>query len=94
VPATRREQAIELTELGLGPLAVLTDRHVFGPEPVTDAQVEEFWSQVFAERRRMSGVVSRRRRWWAAINIATFLPAAVSAALRTGRPRPGAGATS
>lgn len=73
-PATRREQAVELAGLQLGSLAVLTDRHVFGPEPVTDADADGFWSQVQAERKRMSSAVSRSRRWWAALNLTTFLP--------------------
>jgi hypothetical protein len=81
-PATRREQAIELTALQLGPLAVLTDRHVFGPDPITEAAAEEFWSHVHAERKRMSGTVSRRRRLWAAVNVTTLLPAALRAGLR------------
>jgi len=87
-PATRREQAMELVGMRLGPLAVLTDRHVFGPEPVTDAAAEEFWTQIRAERKRMSGAAGRWRRWWAAVNVVTFLPAALSASLRAAaRPR-------
>lgn len=85
-PATRREQAIELAGMQLGPLAVLTDRHVFGPEPITQAAAEEFWAHVRAERKRMSGAVSRWRRWWAAVNVVTLLPAAVRAAAHPKQP--------
>lgn len=98
IRTTRREQASELAGLALGPLAVLADRHVFGPGPISETDAHEFWSRVRSERRRMSDTVSRRRRWWAAINVATFLPVGLRAALRsapgTVKPATGTGASS
>ena len=84
--ATRREQAIELHWLGLGPLAMLTDRHVFGPDAITDADAHGFWREVDAERKRMSGTVSRWRRWRAALSVASFAPPRRADASRSAGP--------
>ena len=69
---TRREQGSVLSLHEVGDLARAADAKVFGQADPLDHDVAEFWSQVSEVRKRMSRAVGLRRRWWAAVNVASL----------------------
>lgn len=69
---TRREQSARVASTGAPQLAVLADRHVFGPVQPAEHVASAYWSEVDAERRRMSREVTRRRRIRAALSLRTL----------------------
>ncbi|MDP3890860.1 transglutaminase-like domain-containing protein [Nocardioides sp.] len=73
-PATRREQSRSLEPAAAGAVALAerADTHVFGPEPPESAAAAAYWRDVEAERRSMSSLATRRRRWLAAVSPASL----------------------
>ena len=73
---TRAETAArlesELPAMGAATLASRADRAVFGPDDLPDAASDEYWTQVLAARRSMSGSLPWRRRFFAAISLRSF----------------------
>ncbi|MFA6298285.1 MAG: transglutaminase-like domain-containing protein [Nocardioides sp.] len=69
---TRREQSTRIASDGAPQLAVLADRYVFGPAQPAEAAASSYWTEVDAERRRMSRQVTRRRRLRAALSLRTL----------------------
>lgn len=72
---TRRQEAALLARFDLRGLAVHADDHVFGPGTPDQAAVDAFWAAVRQTRSRMRAVVPWWRRWLAAVDVRTFLPA-------------------
>ncbi|MFN3817237.1 hypothetical protein, partial [Brevundimonas sp.] len=73
-PATRREQSrtLEPAAAGAVALAERADTHVFGPEPPEAGAAAAYWRDVETERRSMSSLATRRRRWLAAASPASL----------------------
>ncbi len=70
--STRREAAALSTHQQLKPLAASTDMIVFGPEDMTEAQVERYWNAVDATRADMLSGLSQFDRWRALVNLSSF----------------------
>jgi hypothetical protein len=98
---TRREQSGSIGSQSAPTLARRADSFVFGPAVPEAAAAETYWESVESERRAMSSSVGRRRRWLAAISVASLRrgkmtpsaasepasPPAPSAELQSPRPR-------
>ncbi len=72
---TRREQAAAIPGGAALALARSADRHVFGPQTPKASTAREYWGEVAEERRRLSSEVGRWRRFLAAVDPRTLLPA-------------------
>jgi hypothetical protein len=71
--ATRAEAAAALTGVPAGAtLATWADRAVFSPQPPTDADSDEFWALVDAERERMQSEATFWQRWRARLSLRSF----------------------
>jgi hypothetical protein len=73
--ATRREQGIGLSVLGVRDLADDADAGVFGPGEPSDADVADYWSRVDGARRAMATAYPRWKRWRAAVSLRSLLGA-------------------
>lgn len=71
--STRREQARELATHDLTTLAHRADAQIFGAGHLSDQDVDSFWDEVTAARRRMNGAVGRWRRFIAAISLSSLI---------------------
>ena len=69
---TRREQSGSIGSESAPTLARRADSFVFGPSVPEASAAETYWESVESERRAMSLSVGRRRRWLAAINVASL----------------------
>lgn len=69
---TRREQSTSIVSPAAPQLARIADGHVFGPAAPDPNAATSFWTAVEAERRAMSSVVPRGRRFLAAVNLRSF----------------------
>lgn len=69
---TRREQSGSIGSESAPALARRADSHVFGPTVPEAAAAATYWESVETERKAMSHSVGRRRRWLAAINLASL----------------------
>jgi hypothetical protein len=69
---TRREQSGSIALESAPALARKADSFVFGPAVPAAAAAASFWETVESERRAMSRAVGRRRRWAAAISLASL----------------------
>jgi hypothetical protein len=69
---TRREQSGSIGSESAPTLARRADSFVFGPAAPEASAAATYWESVEAERRAMSSSVGRRRRWLAAINVASL----------------------
>ena len=69
---TRREQSGSIGSAAAGALARRADSVVFGPAAPAVGSAADYWKAIDAERRAMSRVVGRRRRWAAAISLASL----------------------
>lgn len=69
---TRREQSGSIGSQAAPALARRADSFVFGPSAPEALAAETYWESVDSERRAMSHSVGRRRRWLAAINVASL----------------------
>ncbi|MEZ5091346.1 transglutaminase-like domain-containing protein [Nocardioides sp.] len=69
---TRREQGATVLSPAAPALARRADAHVFGPAVPEVDEAAAYWDSVTAERRAMSAGVSRWRRWWARVSLASF----------------------
>jgi hypothetical protein len=69
---TRREQSGSIGSESAPTLARRADSFVFGPSVPEASAAETYWESVESERRAMSHSVGRRRRWLAAINVASL----------------------
>lgn len=69
---TRREQSGAIGSESAPALARRADSFVFGPVVPEAAAATTYWESVDSERRAMSRSVGRRRRWLAAINVASL----------------------
>lgn len=71
---TRQEQVALLPSFPLAQLAASTDAAAFGPAVAPAFLAAEQWEAVVRVRREMALSVSRRRRWWAALNPRSLIP--------------------
>ena len=69
---TRREQSGSIGSQAAPALARRADGFVFGPAVPEATAAATFWESVESERRAMSHSVGRRRRWLAAISLASL----------------------
>jgi len=69
---TRREQSGSIGSKSAPTLARRADSFVFGPTVPEASAAETYWESVESERKAMSHSVGRRRRWFAAINVASL----------------------
>jgi hypothetical protein len=69
---TRREQSGSIGSTSAPTLARRADSFVFGPTVPEASAAETYWESVESERKAMSHAVGRRRRWLAAINLASL----------------------
>ncbi|MCR3753757.1 DUF3488 and transglutaminase-like domain-containing protein [Lentzea californiensis] len=73
---TRRQEATTLRQrFDLSGLAEAADVHVFGPGTPDQAAVDAYWEAVRQARSTMRASVPWWRRWLAAVDVRTFLPA-------------------
>ncbi len=73
--ATRREQGIGLSALGVRDLADAADAGVFGPGEPSEAEVTDYWSRVDGARQAMAASYPRWQRWRAAVSLRSLLGA-------------------
>lgn len=86
--ATRQEAATQLTGAAAGTtLATWADRAVFAPHPPSDADGEEFWALVDAERERLRSEATFWQRWRARLSLRSFRERLRQVAPTTGRRR-------
>jgi len=71
--ATRREQGVGLSALGVRELADAADAGVFGPGEPSEAEVSDYWSRVDEARKAMASSYSRWQRWRAAVSLRSLL---------------------
>jgi len=69
---TRREQSHGIGSEQAPALARRADSHVFGPAVPEPGAAASYWELVDAERRAMSSAVGRRRRFLAAVSLASL----------------------
>lgn len=69
---TRREQSGSIASESAPALARRADGFVFGPAVPEASAAATYWESVESERRAMSHSVGRRRRWLAAVNLASL----------------------
>lgn len=69
---TRREQSGSIGSESAPALARTADSFVFGPALPEAGAAATYWESVESERRAMSDSVGRRRRWLAAVNLASL----------------------
>jgi hypothetical protein len=90
---TRREQSGSIGSVSAPTLARRADSFVFGPTVPEASAAATYWESVESERRAMSHSVGRRRRWLAAISVASLRrgkPTSSAAVEPAGRPVPSA----